>query len=258
MRVNARWKLLVGVVVSLIVLSACPSPPRVPTAAAPGTVSPAPQPAPHVGVPYDIAGDASLLTVLVYRGGALASAGHNHVIASHDLSGTVYVAHDPLQSSFEVHIPVATLTVDEKELRARELSPDFPPDVPESARQGTRRNMLGDALLDGAHHPEIVLRALELTAAGAPGGKDAPATGAVTNSLLARVAVEVRGVERAVEVPVSYHLTGDALEITAQFPLRQSDLGLTPFTAMLGALAVQNEMRVSLRLVAHPAARTTH
>src|SRR5262249_56348593 len=100
--------------------------PGPPSPAVPGAVSPAPQPAPHVGAPYDIVGDASLLTVLVYRGGALSSAGHNHVIASHDLSGTVYVAHDLLQSSFEVHVPVATLTIDEASLRAGQSGGDFP------------------------------------------------------------------------------------------------------------------------------------
>jgi polyisoprenoid-binding protein YceI len=222
-----------------LLLSGCPVRPPVPAAPPPA----APAPAALEGARYDIDPAASLLTVRVYRGGTLASAGHNHLIASHELRGALYVPADLMHASFEVHIPVDTLTVDEKELRARELSPDFPPDVPDSARQGTRHNMLGPALLDAEHHPEIVLRALGLTPQGA-----GPA-----NSVLARVAVQVRGQERTVEVPVSYRLTADTLEVSAQFPLRQTDLGLTPFTAMLGALAVQDEMRLRLELVAHSA-----
>ena len=243
MRVN-RCCLLRGLGVALLasLLAGCPVRPHVPApplAAAPLT------PALHTGTRYDIDSGASLLTVLVYRGGTLASAGHNHVIASHQLSGAVYVPGDVLRASFEVHIPVDTLSVDEQELRARELSPDFPPDVPDSARQGTRRNMLGPALLDGAQHAQIVLQALSLQA-------QAPGDGAA-RTVLARVLTEVRGQQRAVEVPVSYRQSGTTLEISAQFPLRQSDLGLTPFTAMLGALAVQDEMRVRIRLVAHAA-----
>ena len=46
----------------------------------------------HVGAPYDVAAAESLLTILVFKGGALAAAGHNHLIASHELSGTFYVA----------------------------------------------------------------------------------------------------------------------------------------------------------------------
>jgi hypothetical protein len=36
-------------------------------------------------------------------------------------------------------------------------------------------------------------------------------------------------------------------------PLRQTDLGLTPFTALLGALQVQDEMQISFRIVARAA-----
>ncbi|HYM28990.1 MAG TPA: YceI family protein [Steroidobacteraceae bacterium] len=238
-----RCCLLRGLGAALIaaLLAGCPVRPHVPAPAATPLT-----PAAHAGTRYDIDTGASLLTVLVYRGGTLASAGHNHVIASHQLSGAVYVPGDALHASFEVHIPVDTLTVDEQELRARELSPDFPPDVPDSARQGTRRNMLGPALLDGAQHAEIVLRALSLQA-------QATAGGAAGRTVLARVLTEVRGQQRAVEVPVSYQQSGTTLEISAQFPLRQTDLGLTPFTAMLGALAVQDEMRVRIRLVTHAA-----
>jgi len=242
MRVNACCLLRVlGATLAAALLAGCPVRPHVP--APPPAAAPL-APVAHQGARYEVDPGASLLTVLVYRGGTLASAGHNHVIASHQLNGAVYVPAEPLQASFEVHVPVDTLTVDEKELRARELSPDFPPEVPDSARQGTRRNMLGPELLDAANHPQLVLRAL---------GVQRPA-GGDSSHVLARVLTEVRGQQHAVEVPVSYHLEGSTLEITAQFPLRQTDLGLTPFTAMLGALAVQDEMRVRLKLVAHAAA----
>jgi len=227
-----------------MLLAGCPVRPHLPPASPAAPLAPAA----HEGTRYDIDPAASLLTVRVYRGGTLASAGHNHVIASHELGGALYVPADLLHASFEVHIPVESLSVDEQQLRARELSPDFPPDVPDSARQGTRHNMLSAALLDAENHPQIVLRALALSAQGKPG---VPA-----GTLAARVAVEVRGQQRAVEVPVNYRLDGDTLTVTAQFPLRQSDIGLTPFTAMLGALAVQDEMRVRLELTAHPPGRS--
>jgi hypothetical protein len=183
-------------------------------------------------------GDESLLLIRAYRGGALASAGHNHVIASHSLSGTVYVPGNLMRASFELHVPVAELTVDEPALRERENSADFPPEVPESARQGTRRNMVGAALLDGEHNYEIVLRALRLE----------PDTAAGT--VLARVQTTVRGDVRAITVQVSYTLADGALTASGEARVRQSELGLAPFSAMLGALQVQDEMRVSFRIVA--------
>src|SRR5438309_1544307 len=165
MRVNAACKLrALGAALSALLLGGCPLPTRAP-APSPAAAAPrveAETPAPHEGAPYDVIADESLLVIRAYRGGALASAGHNHVIASHSLSGTVYVPGDLRRASFEIHVPVAELSVDEAALREREGSADFPPEVPEAARQGTLRNMLGAALLDGEHHDEIVLRSLRL------------------------------------------------------------------------------------------------
>jgi polyisoprenoid-binding protein YceI len=247
MRVSVRWKLLLSGLTFLALLSGCPAPAvRVPSAPAP---QPPPSPAPHVGTPYEIVAQASLLTILVYRGGALASAGHNHVIASHDLGGTIYVPAAIRDSSFEIHVPVATLTVDEAELRAQQPAAEFPVDVSASAKEGTRHNMLGEALLDAQHSPEIVLRSLQLTAAGADAGAD-------SGTVQAQVQSSLRGQLHTFTVPVRYRLAADgALEASGEFPLRQSELGLTPFSAMLGALQVQDEMRISFRIVAHAVAR---
>jgi YceI-like domain len=232
-----------------MMLSACALPPPAPAppaVAPPAAAPPFPSVAPHEGRPYDVRPEASLLTIRVYRGGALASAGHNHVIASHDVSGTIYVPAELLRSSFELHIPVATLTVDEPQLRAQQGGADFPPGVSEEAKAGTRRNMLGPALLDGAQHAEIVLRAarLEPLAGNAAAG---PATAT------AWVQSTVRGQVRTFAVPVHYQLADGALQATGEFPLRQSELGLTPFSALLGALQVQDEMQVSFHLLAHAA-----
>jgi hypothetical protein len=247
MRVSARWKLLPAL--SLAMLGGCPSPPRVAPPAPPPTSAPtAPSvPAPHVGTPFEILPQSSLLTILVYRGGALASAGHNHVIASHDLSGAIFIPSVILQSSFEVHIPVATLTVDETALRAQQSAADCPPDVSEGAKEGTRRNMLGEALLDAQRSPEIVLRSLQLEPAGSASTDSA--------TVQAHVQSSVRGQLRSFTVPVRYRLgENGTLEASGEFQLRQSELGLTPFSAMLGALQVKDEMQVSFRIVARAAA----
>ena len=252
MRVSVRWKLLLPELMFLAMLSGCPAPAlRVPPTPAPQP-PPSPAPTPHVGTPYEIVPQASLLTILVYRGGALASAGHNHVIASHDLSGTIYVPAAILDSSFEVRVPVATLTVDEAALRAQQPAAEFPADVSESAKEGTRHNMLGEALLDAQHSPEIVLRSLNLTAvSGAAAAAD-------SGTVQAQVQSSVRGQLRTFTVPVRYRLAADgALEASGEFPLRQSELGLTPFSGLLGALQVQDEMRISFRIMAHAAALKT-
>src|SRR5579863_6364770 len=144
MPIDAACKARVGLITMLAIASACASRPPPGKAGAP----PAPvatQPA--VGQAYAVVGAESLIIIRAYRGGALAKAGHDHLIASHDLAGSIHVAKDVTHSSCEVSFPVARLTVDEAELRAAE-GPDFAADVSDSAREGTRQHMLSAALLD--------------------------------------------------------------------------------------------------------------
>jgi hypothetical protein len=238
-------------VLALISLEGCPARPNRPETAPAGTVLPqaAAQPESpgrlgpgHEGRPYDIDTRQSLLTILAYRGGALAKAGHNHVIASHDLGGTFYVPQDARRASFEVHMPVALLKIDEPELRAKE-GPDFPTDVPDSAKEGTRHNMLSEALLDGDRYPDIVLAGNGLESGAAAAGA----------AVLAEVRIILKDQAHTLRVPVTYSLGGGELVASGEVPVRQTELGLTPFSALLGALQVQDEMRVRFRIVAHEA-----
>jgi hypothetical protein len=182
----------------------------------------------------------SLLIIQVYRGGPLAKAGHNHVIASHDLAGTIYVPDDVLQTTFEITLPVADLAVDEASLR-EQAGADFEAAVPESAREGTRRNMLGQALLNAQLFPQILLRSQRIERGLFPG------------QLNVHMEADVRQAPHSILVPVRYEVQPAQATITGEMPLQQTDLGLTPFSAMLGALQVQDEMRVKFRIVARPA-----
>lgn len=197
-------------------------------------------PSPLLGRPFDVIPSKSHLILLVYRAGPMAALGHDHIIACHCLTGAVYLPRDPLHASFDLRVDVSQFTVDDPALRAAEHSPDFPADVPQSARQGTRHNMLGAALLDAARFPDITLRAEGLRQS--PDGKP--------RDMLADVLVQTRGQARSITVPVRYDIEGDEIRVTGRFPLKQTDLGLTPFSALGGALKVRDGMEVRLELVA--------
>jgi hypothetical protein len=247
-------RLIPPLLITIACLAGCPTAPHAPEMQQATTVPQAPAVAPpeaprHEGRPYDVATGDSLLTILAFRGGALAKAGHNHVIASHDVSGTFYVPDDALHATFELHVPVTTLAIDEPLLRAKEGA-DFPADVPDSAKEGTRRNMLSEALLNGAQYPEFTLISQHIQS-GATGG---PTAGAGSPLVQADVQVNIRGQSHTLTVPVTYSLAGDELVVSGEAAVKQSDLGLTPFSAMLGALQVQDEMRIRFRIVARAAA----
>jgi len=177
----------------------------------------------------------SLLQILVYRGGAMARLGHNHVIASHQLSGVVYLTDDPLATRFDIQLPVNELTVDEPALREA-AGADFPPGVPQSARDGTRTNLVSAALLDGSNYPTIRLRATDIRAAGE--GFDAG------------VELTLKDVTQVLRVPVHVQRGDGAIVARGEFPLTQSQLGLKPFSVGMGALVVLDEMQVRFELTA--------
>ncbi len=207
---------------------------------------PAPEPAPPVNVPtepgvpagaesYKVVAEESWLQILVYRGGAMARLGHNHVIASHHLEGEVFVTPDPLDTRFDIRIPVSELTVDEPAMR-ESAGTDFPPGVPQSARDGTRRNLLSEALLDAGTHPVIRLRAMDVKAAGE--GYDVG------------VEITLKNQAHVVRVPVALERKGGALMARGEFGLKQSELGLKPFSVAMGTLVVLDDMKIRFEISA--------
>jgi YceI-like domain len=207
---------------------------------------PAPQrpaPAPSLELPlpgraYQIDENRSELRILVYRAGPLARLGHNHVMVNRQVHGAVNVAEHGA-SAFWLRVPVAEFIVDELQAR-RDEGPDFASDVADDARSGTLHNMLSAAVLDAAQYPDISINGI--AAAGAPDSSAAP--------LVATLTIHVAGHESKIEAPFVLESDSRRLSASGSFELRQTALGLTPYSLMLGALQVQDAMTVKFRIVA--------
>jgi hypothetical protein len=103
--------------------------------------------------------------------------------------------------------------------------------------------MLGTALLDAAEFPVISVNSVSVSdPPGAPG----------SGPLIATVAISVAGRESRIEVPVNLQSDSGRLDATGSLDLRQSALGLTPYSLMLGALQVQDAMTIKFKIVAVP------
>ncbi len=242
MWIGQRTRTLSGVAfigVLAVCLTACPT--AVPPVGQGGAVAPEPVGtiSGREGQLYRVVADESLLQIFVYRGGSLARLGHNHVIAARHLQGSVWWPEDPRQAHFELTIPVALLTIDEAALRAA-AGADFATDVPDSARDGTRRNMLSETLLDADRYPGIELRLLAL----------AP----LADGYVATIAVNVKDHQTTLQVPLQLTVAPQLLTATGELALEQSELGLRPFSVMLGALTVEDELRVKFTVTARPPA----
>lgn len=226
------WLRVLAVVTALS-LTACAAPPVVPD-----TVSVAlpdlPQ-APAQAVRYTVLAEDSDLRIIVYRAGRLAALGHNHVIRAHGLSGQVDLAPDVHRSVFTLSVPVAEFEVDPPEAR-RDEGEAFNKMPPPAAIEGTTRNMLGKRVLDAARFPTIEIDAAAIT--GPPWAPDVTAR------------VTLRGVSRDITMPVAVWHNDRLLVATAVFDVKQTDFGIKPLSVFGGAIAVQDALRVRLRIVA--------
>jgi YceI-like domain len=217
-----------------LLLAGCGVPrPRQPSAPPPAPPAPPTQPQ-TPGTAYRIDSSRSELRILVYRAGAMAAFGHNHVIVNRMLSGQIEFAGSPAASSFSIAIPAAGFVVDETDLRRQE-GPDFPGDIPDDAKQGTLHNMLSGALLNAAEFPAVTVHSMGIS------GNDA---------LTATLAVSVAGHESTLVVPFTLETAAGRLSAAGTFDVRQSALGLAPFSVMLGALQVQDVMRLKFKITA--------
>ena len=196
-------------------------------------------PAPPAGAAYQVVPARSEVRILAWRDGPLARLGHNHVLVSHELEGELSMADGLERVRFELRLPVTTLVLDEPAAR-REEGAEFASEPSAADVAGTRRNLLGPAVLDAEHYPR-----LRVAGVGA-----VPETEPGAGRYRVRLRIELRGQATELEVPVTVAIAEDELAAAGEFRVAQSFLGLTPFSIALGALRVADELLVRVHIVA--------
>jgi polyisoprenoid-binding protein YceI len=167
----------------------------------------------------------SLLMFEVRRAGAFARFGHDHVVASHDVTGFV----SPVDGSADLSVPLEKLVIDEADLRVEAgfTTQPTPDDI-----EGTRRNML-TKVLDASQFP-LALIHIERKS---------------TENALA-VTINLHGTSRSFEVPVEMQATTEGLVVSGKMHFKQSDFGIVPFSILNGAIQVQDRLDLRFRIVA--------
>jgi hypothetical protein len=188
---------------------------------------------------YTIDAAGSDVHWLVYKAGSLARLGHNHVVSVADLAGTATTAADASASRFELQFHVQALTVDDPKLRSG-LGPDFASVPSADDIAGTRKNMLSDRVLMGEKYQTI-----KVTGVGPAGPADAQTL---------QITVELLGRKVPLTVPTKLEMHGDDLTASGEFELTHTALGMMPYTVMLGALQVADNMKFVYRIHATAAA----
>lgn len=180
----------------------------------------------HGDAIYAIDPRASLVVIEVRRAGALARVGHDHVVASRDIEGFVW----PKAARADLYAALDRLTVDEPALRAEAHFDTHP--SPEDV-VGTRRNML-TRVLDAERFPFVRAHVRRVDSGDPPTRVD--------------VEITLHGVTRTFSMPIQLSVRAGEMEVSGRFALRQSDFGIEPLSILGGAIQVQDEISLRLRL----------
>src|SRR5690606_25039360 len=131
---------------------------------------------------------------------------------------------------FELEFDVAKLVVDDPALR-KGLGEEFASVPTASDIAGTRTNMLSERVLNGSMFP-----AIRITGTG-------PTTAAGGQTLAIKVELLGRTVD--LTVPTQVEVADERLDAIGQFELNHADLGMEPFSVMMGALQVGEKLTFS-------------
>ena len=190
-------------------------------------------PAPAAGRMFDVDAGRSEVYWRVYKAGAFARFGHNHVISVGEMTGSVTLAGELAESVWELAIPVDALIVDDPELRDR-YGEEFASEPSDEDVAGTRTNMLSETVLNGEVHPLIRIRG-----AGFEG---------IAEEAEFPVVIEMLGREIELALPGQLVVAGGELTVSGEFSLVHADLGMEPFSVMMGALQVGERLDFSYRI----------
>jgi hypothetical protein len=171
--------------------------------------------------------DRSLVTIEVRRAGTLARLGHDHVVASHDISG--YVAPD--EGRADLSLPLANLTVDEPNLRA---AAGFDTQPSPEAIEGTRNNML-TKVLEAERYPFALIHIVQID----------PALSTL------RASITLHGSTRTFVVPVKMEILASGILVRGDVSFTQTEFGMVPYSVLGGAIQVQDRLDLHFQIEAN-------
>jgi hypothetical protein len=174
---------------------------------------------------------AADLIIKTHRGGWLSGLAHNHVMTTHALDGIIHLGAEPRNTLAVLYFRPYDLVLDDPAARKR-AGPGFESDRSQSDVAATRTRMLGPKGFDSNLHPFVLIRV-------EPAGSS-------------EVNLQILFKDEAYlhQVPVDWDLKDGSLRITSAFTLTHQQLGLRPYSAMLGAIGVSEDIEVEIVITA--------
>ena len=178
---------------------------------------------------WTVVPQSSDVRIQVGKSGLLSVAGHTHEVIAPAVSGTIrFDRQRPEQAEIDLTFDASRLKVTGKGEPAG--------DVPQ-----VQQTMVSDKVLDVGKYPTIVFRSRQI---------EVRTRGADQMRLQVAGDLSLHGVTRPIEGPVDVNLTGNRLVGTGSVNIKQTNFGIQPITAGLGAVKVKDEVSVTFTFTA--------
>ena len=201
--------------------------------AAEAAPEPAAAPAPSP-VRYTL-GAGTALHVRVYKDPDTVAAGlsHDHAIASTQHSGSAtWTVGDPSACKLDITVPVAGLDPDPDALRSKVGLPGV---LDAGARAEIKEHMLDSDQLNAKAFPNITFQSTGCSGSG--------------EAITVAGKLTIRGKTKDVSVKMKVKADASGFSASGSLPIKATDYGFQPFSALLGALKNKNEMTLVVNLV---------
>lgn len=176
----------------------------------------------------------STVRIYVFRAGAAARLGHNHVLSAPLFTGYFYLPGSGTgEARFDLEFRLDALEIDNPEYRAS-LGPAFASHISPDMIASTREHMLGEANLQAERFPLVRIHSRQIIG-------ESP-------KFAARINVELHGQVREMWLPLQVTGLPDSLSASGSLVLRQTDFGIRPYSVLGGMLAVQDQIVIDFTL----------
>ncbi len=196
---------------------------------------------------YRVIPEESAVYVYTEKAGLAGFLGHRHLISLQGIEGHGKLSEQSIHA--ELRFYPHQFVVDDPVIRQQQQDKKYQGVLAESAITGTRKNMLGNKLLDAEHYPniDVALDCQQLE-------YDQPLK---QNQYQCNTQITIKGQSFSHSIKAIATEDDNGLSVSAQFSLNHQDLGLTPFSAAGGSLKVAPPLTFNAQIVAkHSAANT--
>lgn len=170
--------------------------------------------------------DKSEFKIYVWKAGIASGFAHDHIMSVEDFKGqVVYDEKNPSKSSVFIKVEAKSLKVMDAKVKA-------------SDKRKIKKSMDSEEVLNVKKYPKITFKSTKVEVKSAS-----------QNLLKVTGKMSLFGRTRTISFPVTVRKKGGKLTATGAFKLRQTDYGMKPYSALLGAIKVKDVVDVKFSIV---------